>query len=299
MTDCSMPGKKRRLPALLVLLACVAATTAAQAKETLTWLLRDLPPLTIFEGPQKGNGAVDHLLPLLIAGMPEYQHNIQRVNRARGMQMLKEHNFTCDPTLLWTAERSKFLVFSVPSIGLLSNGLIVRQRDLAILEPFLHDRKIDLAALLAAQSIKVGLVAERSYGEQLDGLLKTAPAHTLVPHYGNDAVGSLLQMQEAGRLKVVLGYWSEARYQIQRQAMVENEFAFFPIQGVNTYQFIHVGCSDTALGRAAILRINQELAALRRETLAGYYAQWLDPQLRSQYLQDAQSFFFEQGQRLP
>ncbi|MGH8377176.1 MAG: TIGR02285 family protein, partial [Pseudomonas sp.] len=175
MTDCPKPWKKRWLPALLAMLPCVVTTTAARAEETLTWLLRDLPPLTIFEGPQKGNGAVDHLLPLLIASMPEYRHNIQRVNRARAMQMLQEHNFTCDPTLLWTPERSKFLVFSVPSIGLLSNGLIVRRRDRAILEPFLHDRQIDLAALLAAHSIKVGLVAERSYGEQLDGLLKAAP----------------------------------------------------------------------------------------------------------------------------
>ena len=63
---------------------------SAWAKETLIWLLRDLPPLTIFEGPKKGQGAVDQLLPMLIEHMPEYDHSILRVNRARGMQMLQE-----------------------------------------------------------------------------------------------------------------------------------------------------------------------------------------------------------------
>jgi uncharacterized protein (TIGR02285 family) len=299
MTDRSRPWKKHRLSALLALLACAVTTATVQARETLTWLIRDLPPLTIYDGPQKGNGAVDQLLPLLIASMPEYQHSIQRVNRARGMQMLHERNFTCDPTLIWTAERSKFVVFSIPSYGLLSNGLIVRQRDRQILEPFLQDQHVDLQALLAAQTIKVGMVAERSYGEHLDKLLKAAPAHTLVPHHGNDAVGSLLQMQHAGRLKVLLGYWPEIRYQTRQQGMAADEFAFYPLKDMDKYQFIHVGCSDTALGRAAIARINKELLVLRRETLVGFYAQWLDPQLRSQYLQDAQSFFIDNDDMRP
>lgn len=38
---------------------------AAHAEDTLIWLLRDLPPITIFEGPQKGQGILDELLPVL------------------------------------------------------------------------------------------------------------------------------------------------------------------------------------------------------------------------------------------
>ena len=67
------------------------------AGEMLTWLLRDLPPLNIFEGQQKDRGVVDLLMPQLIASLPEYQHELVRVNRARGMQMLR------DPCLLYTS----------------------------------------------------------------------------------------------------------------------------------------------------------------------------------------------------
>jgi hypothetical protein len=43
---------------------------SAQAEDTLIWLLRDLPPLTIFDGPGKDQGALDQLLPMLIEHLP-------------------------------------------------------------------------------------------------------------------------------------------------------------------------------------------------------------------------------------
>ena len=73
--------------------------------EKLTWLMRDLPPLTVFEGPQKGQGVIDQLMPLLIASLPEYEHVVVKVNRARAMQMLQDPTLTCDPALVWNPSR--------------------------------------------------------------------------------------------------------------------------------------------------------------------------------------------------
>ena len=78
----------RHLLGLLIIL-CGMLPTMGQSKERLIWLVRDLPPFTIFEGTAKGQGVVDNLLPRLIAQMPEYDHSIVRVNRARGLQMLQ------------------------------------------------------------------------------------------------------------------------------------------------------------------------------------------------------------------
>jgi len=86
------PSKLRRLPrccpsrggqllcmlAILLLLLETVPSALAQTRETLIWLKRDLPPLTIFDGPKKGQGVIDQLLPLLIAGMPQYQHSTNR-----------------------------------------------------------------------------------------------------------------------------------------------------------------------------------------------------------------------------
>lgn len=281
-----MPMRASRLLRTLILL-CALLPVAAEAKERLLWLVRDLPPFTIFEGPEKGQGVIDRMLPMLIEQMPEYDHSIVRVNRARGIQMLQEPSFTCDPTLLWTPERAKYALFSKPTLGVLSSGVVVRKRDQAVIEPFLDAQQVDLKQLLAETRLKLGIVAERSYSAQVDDILRQLPDSAFSRHYGNDATASLLQMQQLGRLQLVLGYWPEVRYLIQQQGGRLDDYLFYPIQGVTPYQFLHVACSDTPLGREAIADIDQLLPALRRNTLPQLYAHWLDPQLREGYLQQA------------
>ncbi|MHC6227047.1 TIGR02285 family protein [Pseudomonas sp. X10] len=279
------------LPALL--------SPPTEAKERLFWLLRDLPPFTIFEGSEKGQGVIDRMLPMLIDNMPQYDASIIRVNRARGIQILQEPSFTCDPTLLWTPERDRYVHFSEPFLGVLSSGLVVRKQDQAMLEPYLDGQQVDLKGLLAQTRLKLGIVAERSYSTQVDDILRALPDSSLRRHYGNDAVASLLQMQQLGRLQLVLGYWPEVRYLIQQQGGSVEDYAFHPIQGVARYQFFHVGCSDTPQGREAIGHINQLLRSLRRHTLPGLYAHWLAPELRSGYLEAARQFFDEAAHTPP
>lgn len=281
-----------RARSLLCGLLLSMALTPVQARERLLWLVRDLPPFTIFEGAEKGQGVVDQMLPLLIEQMPEYDHAIVRVNRARGIQMLQDRSsFTCDPTLLWTAERAKFVHFSVPTLGVMSGGLVVRKQGEALLAPFLEGQQVDLKGLLDSTQLKLGIVAERSYSTQIDDILRQLPDSVFSRHYGNDATASLLQMQQLGRLQLVLGYWPEVRYLIQQQGGSLDDYRFHPIQGVNRYQFLHVGCSDSPLGREAIAHIDQLLPALRRDTLPALYARWLDPELRGDYLQQSKQFF--------
>jgi len=286
-----------RFLATLILLSCLSSTVWAQPKETLIWLLRDLPPTMILEGPKKGQGIIDQMLPLLIAGMPQYQHALMRVNRARGMQMLHEASFTCDPSLIWTQEREQWITFSIPAFRAVSNGLVVRQEDRAVLEPFLVDGEVDLAAMLASGRKKVGVVAERSYGQFLDTLLKQALPDALTRHYGNDALGSLLQMQRLGRLQVVLGYWPEIRYKANQAQIADDQLEFYPVKGTGKYLSGHIGCSNTPQGRKAINEINKLLRTMPHDRLDQQYADWLDPQRRSEYLKETKAFFERQAEQ--
>ncbi|MFI7835258.1 TIGR02285 family protein [Pseudomonas asiatica] len=272
------------LPALLL--------QPASAKERLFWLVRDLPPFTILEGPEKGQGVIDQLLPLLIRQMPEYDHSILRVNRARGIQMLQDpKSFTCDPTLLWTPERAEYVRFSVPSLGVLSGGLVLRKDSEALVAPYLDGQEVDLLNLLSKTPLKLGVVAERSYGTQIDAILRQLPDTAFSRHYGNDATANLLQMQQLGRLRMVLGYWPEVRYLVELQGGALADYQFHPVKGVNRYQFLHVGCSNSELGHEAIAHIDQLLPALRRDVLPGLYARWLDPALQEDYLEESKRFF--------
>ncbi|WP_419708691.1 TIGR02285 family protein [Pseudomonas sp. NFX224] len=287
----------RRLCALacMLLITALAPAALAQPKETLIWLKRDLPPLFIFDGPKKGLGVIDQLLPKLTAGMPQYQHSVMRVNRARGLQMLHEPSLTCDAALNWSKERETWIAFSAPVFRAMSNGLAVRRVDREVLAPFIKDGEVNLAALLATGSVTLGIIAERNYGEYLDTLLKQAPPKVLTLHYGNDALGSLLQMQRLGRLQLLLGYRPEIRYQAQQQGIAENELQFFPIRGTGKYLSGYIGCTNTPQGRQAIIEINQLLRALPRDHLSEAYAAWLDPESRSEYLEASKAFFEHQA----
>lgn len=283
---------KRRFIRLCFMTSLLGALPlSGHAEETLTWLVRDLPPMTIFEGPQKGRGAVDQLLPILIERLPEYRHQILHVNRARGLQMLQAPSFTCDPSLLWTPMRAKSIVFSTPAFAVVANGVTIRQSQQAVLASFIVGEQFDLGAFLATREARLGIIAERSYGPFIDERLHQADPHTLAAHYGNNAIGSLLQMQQRGRLEVVLGYWPEVRYQAQQQDIDPKGLIFYPIIGSAPYQRIHIGCSDTPHGRNAMTRINQVLRRIPQDKLLQSYASWLDPVTRAHYLNDNPQFF--------
>ena len=275
-----------------VLVACLTTLAPwAQARETLTWLLRELPPLTIFDGEQRGQGAVDHMLAMLVERMPEYDHVFTKVNRARSMQMLQSNLFTCDPTLLWTPERAQFIHYSIPAFGTLSNGLIIQAQDHALFAPFIADGQVDLKALLASGTSKLGTVAGRSYGAVIDDVLQKAPEDSLAPHHGSNAVASLLQMVAAGRMKALLGYATEVNYLAKLEGLERKKLLFIPVRGDSRYQFTHVGCSNTPKGHEAIAHIDQILGGLRQSVLPGLYAHWLTSEQRETYLSDLQTFF--------
>lgn len=288
----------RHAPRWLLQLCLAGAMTAgwplsAYAEQTLTWLVRDLPPVTIFDGPEKGLGVLDQLLPLLSEHLPEYHHQVMRVNRARGIQMLRGPTLTCDPSLLWTAERAQYTVFSTQAFVVVSNGVTIRRSQQAAMAPFIVEGQFDLHAFLDGHKARIGATAERSYGPVIDEQIKHAAPHSLALHYGNDALGSLLQMQRLGRLEAVLGYPPEIRYHAMQQGIAAQELMFYPIKGAAPYQHIHIGCSDVPEGRQAMQRINQVLRDIPQEQLQQSYLAWLDPQMRKRYLRDNPSFFQE------
>ncbi|RMQ39985.1 hypothetical protein ALQ04_02564 [Pseudomonas cichorii] len=291
MSSLASQSARSHLARLLLAMVLSGLPCISQAKETLIWLLRDMPPATIFSGPYQGQGAIDQFMPILTARMPEYEHVLMRVNRARGTQMLNDPTLTCDPTLLWTPLRARTIVFSIPTYIVLSNGLVVRKNDMQLFTPFITDDHIDLLALMNSKTIKLGVVAERSYGIVIDEILSHTPREELSEHYGNDAVGSLLQMERLGRLQALISYWPEARAQAMHQGINPEELVFLPVKDTPKYQFTHIGCSDNPKGRQAMEIINREMRSLRETSLLNLYANWLEPEFRPQYIRDAKAFF--------
>jgi uncharacterized protein (TIGR02285 family) len=275
----------------LVLCSCLLTSPHAHGRETITWLLRDLAPLTIASGPDRNQGAVDQALPLLRAALPDYDHSVLRVNRARASQMLGESGLSCDPALLWTARRAQTILYSVPSMNVLSNALIMQRDDLPLIADFMQDGKVDLGALLHSKTMTLGVIAERSYGSAVDRILDEADGSQVLAHHGNDAMGSLLRMERLGRIQAVLGYWQEARYQARQEGLDPQELVQIPIKSASRSQLVHVGCSDSPASRRVLQALNPVLLDVRKTRLAQFYAQWLAPHQRLEYLRETKALF--------
>lgn len=254
--------KWRSLWAGLITPLLLVWATGSQAEPKLIWLLRDLPPLTVFHGQQKGQGVIDQMMPVLIESMPQYQHVIMQVNRARALQMLGERALACDPALIWNPARAQSIVYSSPVAVLHSNGMAILRENQQLIEPFIQNDKVDLPGLLKAQTMKLGVIAKRSYGEWIDAQLTQVPASQIVMHYGNDPLSSLLQMQQAGRMPALLGYWPEIQAKANEQGLSPDSLTFYPIQGAPEFQSIYIGCSATPEGREVIRSVNTLLNTL-------------------------------------
>lgn len=282
------PARRALLGAALL---GAASTCAAAPDQLITWTVRDMAPFNIMEGPLKGQGIADVMLGLLQERLPQYRHLNSRVNRARANQMLARDTLTCDPGVLWSKEREQFMHFSIPTLGVVTNGVVIRQELEAQIQPYLHDGKIDLAGFLTDPRFRLGVLVERSYGPLIDATLHATPPERLQVHHGNNALGSLLQMQQHGRISALLGYWPEVRYLAETDGVDVSNLRFYPVQGMPSYLLAYVGCSKTPEGKKAIEAINEVIRDLRGEELIGLYARWLDGPTREAYLKDAKGFF--------
>jgi len=287
----ALPSVPRLLLATLSFLT--ALSVHAEGKPRIVWTVRDMPPFSILEGPRKGQGVVDKMLALLRTDMPQYEHILSVANRARANQMVNNGVLTCDPGMLWSEERAKQLYFSIPTLGILTNGVVVRKADEAELAPFIKGGEFDLASFIQDSRYTLGTLVERSYGQQIDAALKQAKPNVLVVHHGIEATLSLLRMQQHQRLTAVLGYWPELHYQGEAAGISLNDLSFYSVQGVPTYQMGYVACTRSPEGLQAIKDINLTVRRLREGEVIKLYADWLDGATRDAYLKAAKGFFNE------
>jgi uncharacterized protein (TIGR02285 family) len=179
----------------------------------------------------------------------------------------------------------------VPSMNVLSNALIMQRDDLPLIADFMQDGKVDLGALLHSKTMTLGVIAERSYGSAVDRILDEADGSQVLAHHGNDAMGSLLRMERLGRIQAVLGYWQEARYQARQEGLDPQELVQIPIKSASRSQLVHVGCSDSPASRRVLQALNPVLLDVRKTRLAQFYAQWLAPHQRLEYLRETKALF--------
>jgi uncharacterized protein (TIGR02285 family) len=267
------------LPALLL------TALPVQADEgIIDWQLYNQPPLSILDGPNRGQGVLNlGLNKLLLPQLKQYRHQFSEVPLKRLILALKSQPNACAFGLLKNPEREAFMQFSLPMLPQLPPGVVVRRNELETLQPFMtRDGALRLKDWLASGSGRLGVTDGRSYGAAVDELLAPLRGSARVPVVAADApVRNLLHMVMLGRLEMAVSLPYEPRYLEVAEGMDAKALRYLPLAEQPRQLVGYAACAKGPFGEGVIRQLNAVLVRPEvQATLIGYYERWLDEDSR-------------------
>jgi len=232
---------------------------AAEEPETGTWLVLDLPPLFIIEGPDAGNGIADRVQKMISNGLKGRLFETRVANASRIAKELSEDRKVCFAGEFYG--NPAFLT-SIPTIALPPHNLIVLKENAHL---FGNGENVSLRKLLDNRELIFGTAKNRLYGPELDGILRQyAGSKNIYARSGKDTLEGLLGMLDKKRVHYLIEYPVSIRYAAKNAGMWDR-LKVIPIQENAEALFIRgaVRCSDTPWGRQLIGDINEVLRMIR------------------------------------
>lgn len=269
------------LAAASALLFASIAPASAQDPREITWLAMEFPPFFVQEGDQAGNGIADQVTRVLREHMTGWRHREEVANTARIVVSLRAGEQVCSAAYIRTPQREEFMEFSIPDLLLPPNGITIRRKDL---EKFGGGGPVSLASLLENPSLRLGIAQGRSYGEEIDAILRRHKQDRYVySRLGEDIYESLFDMLIRDGVDYILGYPYEAAFHARKRGR-EDEIMSLPVRENPEMILAHVVCPRNEWGRTTIAAIDEVLREVRpTPEYRGFVERWLGPELRDSY----------------
>jgi uncharacterized protein (TIGR02285 family) len=238
--------------ALVLATSCAGHATAA---ERITWSVPDFPPFQILDGPAKGTGSFDGLLSLLIARLPQYEHDIVPMTFARREAEAKQGTDLCTPGIFRTPARESYMAFSTPALLHLDNRLVFRAERAP---RFVEGDAVDLEKVLQSKDLVGGIAAGRSYAPNIDALIARYSGHPNVVVRPWKAE-QFFQMLLANEVDYIILFPHEANFLAQRFD-ARDRIGIRAIAGTPPTIATAVSCTRTALGQRIIGDVDTVIA---------------------------------------
>lgn len=258
----------RFAPLALTLGLCVGAAprpaVAQDAAPTeVQWLVYELPPLYITQGPQQGQGVLDRLLrDELLPRLPGLQHRIVALPPKRLEASLQQLPQACVFGMLKNAERETYLHFSRPFPINTAPALLVRRADVMRWKALLDRQgRLSLGGWLQQPDTRLGLAEGRAYGAALDAMMEGQPPGRINRLSSQNPTLNLMQMLKRERIDGLLVLPFEPK-QLAREAGLDlAEMQVLPLQEQGPTREGHVACARSDLGARVVKQADQALAA--------------------------------------
>jgi uncharacterized protein (TIGR02285 family) len=234
------------------LLLCSDRSEATGDPKKIIWMKSHYPPYYITEGPNVGKGIADNVEKLLQKELVGYQHDSAIANWRRVLKEIKAGNNVVSLTLLKTADRQKFIEYSILTSLTPANGICVRVDDVR----FGDTTNISLRKLLENKNIRIGIMHGRAYGKGIDDLIKEyqGSANIHIRTSGDGAEGLVLLLIKK-RIDVVICYPYESTW-VGRRHGVLGRIKQLRVQEVKPLNYSYSGAPKTDWGRKVIKDIN-------------------------------------------
>lgn len=236
----------------------------------MRWLVQDLPPHFSYSNgraPQRpedlGNGEIDGFLRLLIARLPQYQHEFFEAGFPRFEAAVRQGQTLCSMLHVRTPERLGWLYFTHLYPPMLSRQIhvIVNRDQLARFEQ--HAQLPQLSEILQRPDLAGLLPRDRSFGPKIDALLQAQtqrPVKTIVAARGTQ----LLTMLRAHRMDYTLEYPSVVD-EFMRTTDGAADLVKLPIAEGRSTAVATAGCSRNPEGRRQIEAIDAAVRKLAQD----------------------------------
>lgn len=259
-THCCERGLGRWVRAVALVLG-TATPALAQDGSAVTWLMPDYPPVTIVQGPHKGQGYADIFLRYFIERTPEFRHTVEASSMSRVFGLMQQGQPACHPSLLKTKEREAYVDFSDPVEFVLPHHIVVRSDRAARLAPYRNtDGAVDVVRLLKDSSLVMTYQEKRGYPAIVSEAFKAGAGQKHIIQTSADDEGPFRQLA-GGWVDYIITYPDEVHWFAKLLNLPEStKFAYFPIAGLPEYALGHVGCTKGPWGRKIVERVNEVVA---------------------------------------
>lgn len=247
------------MPRFLLYFLLISLISPAYAKDKITWGVSHQPPRITFDGINTLGGQGGIQQNLLSKGLSEhYQAEYVEMNWARFATELKEQRNVCTSFLIKTAEREKYMQFSIPwHIDLPHRIMMTKAAWIAKGRP----QTLSFREISQDSTLKGVIEKERSYGA-LDAIINDPK------HVSNLTILATIPVRGLSMLeKSRIDYTIEYPYFVDRLEKIvnvkENDIVMVNIEESADYYFTYVGCPKTEWGKQVIEHVNQIIKELR------------------------------------
>ena len=258
---------------LLVFFLSAGSLAEAEGRDSVTWMHADFPPLRIVVGPYAGQGPSDMIHELMRREMPDLEHSVLTANLGRTMNWMEKGEKVLAVGIIPNPERDAIMRYSVPCVLVPPACLVVRAGDRPGLDA---NTRATLREFVASR--RLGVAADRSYGPEVDAVLRNAPDPSrIVASSGAKLFDSLMEMLLLGRVDGVLAYPFEAVY-VARMKGKGGSIALVPLREAMVPVVGRIAAPRTAWGGRMIARVDEVLLRhLGNPEYRSAFERWLTP----------------------